>query len=200
LNADEVFYLGSNNTVLSYNIYTYCENNAVIYNDKNGHQIVWEAGLGGNASGAALAFTVAAAWGYTQTLPQPLTIPYSLTIPRVKAKDIAISKTKSIQLPPDDEGQTYYHATTWTSYMSIKQSNLLIGSKFEAYYVFAWLMKPTQLAVNGSGAHTGIIISFKTRAPFQIDNGINNTYTKRFFPLKSVFPGPIAVWDVKVVG
>lgn len=46
----------------------------------------------------------------------------------------------------------------------------------------------------------GVIISFKTNAVFVDDIGIANTKVKKFLPVRSIVPGPIYVWDVKIVG
>ena len=74
------------------------------------------------------------------------------------------------------------------------------GSVWEGGYVFAWRKKPSEYAVKNSGAHLGVIISFKTNAVFVDDIGIANTKVKKFLPVRSIVPGPIYVWDVKIVG
>lgn len=75
-----------------------------------------------------------------------------------------------------------------------------MGSKWEAGYVYAWKFKPSKYAIEQSGAHTGTIISFKTSAPFVDDDGVNSIIKFLFGPVVSLMPGPIAVWDVEIVG
>ena len=74
------------------------------------------------------------------------------------------------------------------------------GSIFEAGHVYAWKSKPSSYAIKNSGAHFGVIISFKTNAPFIKDIGIDNPIVNLFGPVVSAFPGPITVWDVRIVG
>ena len=51
-----------------------------------------------------------------------------------------------------------------------------------------------------SGAHFGVIISFKTNAVFVDDTGIKNPFVKIFKPVVSAIPGDVTVWDVQIVG
>ena len=44
------------------------------------------------------------------------------------------------------------------------------------------------------------MISFKTIAAFEDEHGIDIERVNAFKPVRSVFRGPINVWDVKVVG
>lgn len=76
----------------------------------------------------------------------------------------------------------------------------MYGNKFEGGHVFAWRMKPNKYAIKNSGAHYGVIISFKTNATFMTDSGITNSKVQKYGPVVSVMPGPIAVWDVQIVG
>ena len=41
INADDIAYLGSGGTVVSYNLFTYCKNNPVMLSDPNGHAPEW---------------------------------------------------------------------------------------------------------------------------------------------------------------
>ena len=63
----------------------------------------------------------------------------------------------------------------------------------------AWRMKPDKYAVKNSGAHQGVIISFKTNASFEQDSGIYDPRVTKYGPVVSSRPGPIYVWDVKIV-
>ena len=60
--------------------------------------------------------------------------------------------------------------------------------------------KPGKYAVKNSGAHEGVIISFKTSAAFTVDTGISDPKVLWYAPVVSVAPGPVYVWDVKIVG
>ncbi len=111
------------------------------------------------------------------------------------------TKSEVIALPKQNNGgATYYHVTTLVNANSIKLSQIIYGSTWEGWHVFAWRLKPTRKAVEKSGAHFGVIISFKTNAAFTPDKGIGNAYAQAFLPVVTVFPGPIRVWDVKIVG
>ena len=92
---------------------------------------------------------------------------------------------------------TYYHVTTLESALSIISTGIMYGSKWEGGYVYAWLNKPSKYAIENSGAHMGVIISFKTNAIFSPDSGIENPKAKIYFPVKT--NGPIVVWDVKIL-
>ena len=65
------------------------------------------------------------------------------------------------------------------------------------YYVYAWRSMPDEYAIKNSGAHQGGVISFKTKAAFVSDTGINDPRVKRYRPVKTA--GPIKVWDVQIV-
>ena len=55
INADSVDYLGENKTELSYNLFAYCENNPIIYIDKDGYAVAHIVGGAiGGLSGVAL--------------------------------------------------------------------------------------------------------------------------------------------------
>jgi len=117
----------------------------------------------------------------------------------VKTQEQDIATT---DIPSDDnkKGNTYYHSTTVENAALIASTNTMYGSEFENYYVFAFRKYPNKYAIKNSGAHTGVIISFKTSAIFVRDTGINDIKVKKFGPVVSSRPGPISVWDVKVVG
>ena len=76
----------------------------------------------------------------------------------------------------------------------------MVGSNWEGKYVCAWRRKPNKYAMEYSGARFGTIISFKTNVPFVDDLGILDQKVKKYYPVTSVRPGPITVWDVKIVG
>ena len=86
--------------------------------------------------------------------------------------------------------------TTPENAASIISTGVMYGNKFEGAHIFAWRMKP----IKNSGAHYGVIISFKTNATFMTDSGITNSKVQKYGPVVSVMPGPIAVWDVQIVG
>lgn len=46
----------------------------------------------------------------------------------------------------------------------------------------------------------GGVISFKTNATFVMDPGITDPRVQMFGSVVSTVPGPIAVWDVQIVG
>lgn len=114
---------------------------------------------------------------------------------RTKSKDIApaIPKTKETQ------GQTYYHVTTPENAASIKATGLMKGSAWEGNFVYAWKLKPDKMAIENSGAHLGVVFSFKTNATFTMDPGIDNPKVLKYGPVVSTSPGPIVVWDVQIV-
>ena len=63
------------------------------------------------------------------------------------------------------------------------------------------LANVTKYAVKNSGAHEGVIISFKTSAAFTVDTGISDPKVLLWYaPVVSVASGPVYVWDVKIVG
>ena len=115
-----------------------------------------------------------------------------------KAKDRTIAGTT----PKDkkDQGKTYYHVTTSQNAASIMISGVMTGSPWEGGYVYAWENKPNKYAIENSGAHFGTMISFKTNAAFTRDNGIEDPAVGIYGPVVSSSPGPIAVWDVQIVG
>ena len=75
----------------------------------------------------------------------------------------------------------------------------MTGSSWEGGYVYAWKTKPNKYAIQNSGAHFGVTISFKTNMMFISDSGIDDPLVKRYGPVVSAIPGPVVVWDVKIV-
>ena len=55
-------------------------------------------------------------------------------------------------------------------------------------------------AIDNSGAHKGVVISFQTFEMFVPDVGITDPKVKKYSPVVSVRPGPISVMNVKIVG
>ena len=98
------------------------------------------------------------------------------------------------------DGQTYYHFTTAESAATIQLTGLMYGNSWEGGFVFAWREMPDAYVRKLCGAHDGVLISFKTIAAFEDEHGIDIERVNAFKPVRSVFRGPINVWDVKVVG
>ena len=72
--------------------------------------------------------------------------------------------------------------------------------RWEGGYVFAWENKPSYYAVKNSGARDSYaIISFKTDVKFVKDDGVKHPMAVAYNPVVSIHPGPIKVWDVKIV-
>ena len=90
--------------------------------------------------------------------------------------------------------------TSYDAALKIIDSERLKGSSWEGGHVYAWKRKPSEYAIKNSGAHTGVIISFKTSASFVSDTGITDPNVQKYGPVVSVLPGPVVIWDVKVVG
>ena len=74
----------------------------------------------------------------------------------------------------------------------------MYGSEWEGGYVYAFKRMPNKYAIENSGAHQGVIISFKSDAVFCTDPGIDDPKITKFGPVKA--SGPIVVWDVQIVG
>ena len=100
--------------------------------------------------------------------------------------------------PPSD-GTTYYHVTTPENAAAIMSTGVMVGSTWEGGYVYAWKNNPSDYAIENSGAHTGVTISFKTNTSFVMDTGITDRKVQKYGPVVSVVPGPILVWDVQIV-
>ena len=220
LNADG--YASTGQGLLGYNMYVYCGNDSINKVDPTGRFWIelWE-NLTQSFQQASGYFAVAAGISQVDT-PAPgiadilsvfllaggllycsacatydtITAPTlpSMTIPKAE------ERVEALPLPPTNNGTTYYHVTTPESAFAIKESCVMLGSDWEGGYVYAWKIKPNQYAIDNSGAHTGVIISFKTNATFEADRGISNPRVLIFGPVVSAMPGPIVVWDVEIVG
>lgn len=83
--------------------------------------------------------------------------------------------------------------------LSIINSGYLRGGNWEGGYVYAWKLLPSHYAVNNSGAHKGVIISFETKVAFVADVGIVDPLVKLCMPVVSLLPGPIPIENVKIV-
>ena len=81
----------------------------------------------------------------------------------------------------------------------IKGSGMMIGDTWEGGFVYAWKTQPNKYAIKNSGAHFGVILSFKTNATFSMDTGIVDPKVQMYGPVVSNFPGPIYVWDVQIL-
>ena len=125
----------------------------------------------------------------TITAPAP-----TISIPKVEEKD------EVIPAPPPSNGTTYYHVTTPDNAAAIMATGVMTGSKWESGYVYAWKTNPSKYAIENSGAHMGVTISFKTSASFVMDTGITDPKVQMYGPVVSTVPGPIVVWDVQIVG
>ena len=139
--------------------------------------------------GAALLTVGAIGYGIYQAAQAP-----SISVPKVEEKDAVIPA------PPPSNGDTYYHVTTPENAAAIMATGVMTGSKWEGEYVYAWKTKPSKYAIENSGAHTGVIISFKTSTSFVMDTGITDPKVQMYGPVVSTVPGPIVVWDVQIVG
>ena len=215
INADG--YVSTGQGILSYNMFAYCGNEPVNRTDSTG--CFWEY-LGSLFKEAAPVYagcaTAAAADG-----PLPFGDIIALATAAVLTvgvlgqavydasfrRSIPISATKEKEIvsakPPHDKsgGQVYYHVTSAQNAAIIMSTGVMLGSKWEAGYVFAWKAKPSKWAIKFSGAYSSnVIISFKTQASFVADTGIENPKVKQYFPVVSARPGPIYVWDVQIVG
>ena len=94
------------------------------------------------------------------------------------------SKTNAITLTNDNQtnGHIYYHATSSEKAAEIRATNMIKGSKFEGYYVFAWKAKPDKKALKYSGAYScEVLITFKTDVPFEPDYGITDKNLQNIF-------------------
>ena len=206
INADSVLH----NSFLGYNQYAYCYNSPIAYVDTNGNSAqaafeVWTTGAAPlSAVDGLLPIGDIIYWGgvlilgaiyifSTVTADNP-----PLTYEKVDVKVEEKEKTKET-LPPKFD-QTYYHVTTMANAMSIISKGMMMGSEYEGGYVYAWKTRPSKYAIENSGAHNGVIISFKTNVAFVKDNGIVDPKVQAYGPVVSTRPGPILVWNVTIVG
>ena len=219
LNADA--YVSTSQGILGNNMFAYCGNNPVNREDAYGY--MWGAVpiLPALAKYKAVYAGFAAATVVDGPLPVVdvvvaaaaivfSTIVIGIDIYESYSKQDSVSESKVdekveekeevIYGPPKPEAPTYYHSTTLYNALSIKTSGIMYGSKWEGGFVYAWKFPPTKRAVKNSGARRGAIISFKTAASFSLDTGIEDKSALMYGPLVSDRPGPIYVWDVKIVG
>ena len=198
INADG--YINANSDIIGYNMYAYCSNNPVNFVDPKG----------GFAEALAVSFFAKLAAGFVAVAPVVAVVVLAVAVVATTASLVytavennkaekAEEKEKEAAIQREGQSQTYYHITTPEAAAAIMASGVMIGSPWESGYVFAWRQYPDTYAVENSGAHFGVIISFSTSAYFSEDNGIEDEDDiKKYGPVKSL--GPIQVWDVKVVG
>ena len=221
LNADG--HSDENLGILGMNLFLYCGNNPINYIDLNGE---FAAAVGAVAAGSAAIpgfgwvvagaiLTVAAVVGAVTLASEATWGNTALQLPQIKRKNNIIPfppvvpspsrEPQPVPAPKSDKnekpkGNVYYHVTTPQNAMLIWASGALVGSSYEGGYVFAWKSKPSQKAIKLSGArYAGAIISFRTNAAFERDPGIDDSYLLRFGPVRSCSPGPITIWDIKVL-
>ena len=225
INADGV--IGANQDLTSYNLYAYCGNNPINRADSDGQAwwhialacvavvalcaITIVAAPAVAAAAASIGIvTTASAVATTAATVGCLAIGIGLvstgaaiaeTMPKVTAPSWSKSKAKEkeevIPSKPSRGGKTYYHVTTPENATLIKTTGIMTGSSWEGGHVFAWENKPSKYAIENSGAHQGVIISFKTNVSFVKDDGIKNPKVTKYNPVVSAVPGPITVWDRK---
>ena len=212
INADGLISTGTG--VLGYNMFAYCNNNPIMYSDSTGMSMVLDnkgmmlGSYGGGSVGATGGGLLTLVFLWISSLIKSTSSPAvdpapsipSTSVPKDREEDTAIAEEKTIADTSPKGGTTYYHVTTLESALSIQSTNIMYGGALEGGYVFAWRMKPNKYAVKNSGAHPGVIISFKTNAAFCDDNGIDDPRVSKFMPVVSVSKGPICVWDVQIVG
>ena len=204
INADG--YTSTGKGILGYNMYTYCSNNPIVHMDYTGEYevSVLKRDIGMPLAGACCIiimqplFTnmIEAIQGLADTVSG---ITFERTYERAETKEEA--KAEAITIPkPENYGTTYYHVTTPANAAIIATSGTMIGSTWEAGYVYAWKMIPSKYAIKHSGANYGVIISFKTNASFSRDTGITDPRVQIYGPVVTNRPGPIDVWDVQIIG
>ncbi|MDE6625519.1 MAG: hypothetical protein K2K56_03995 [Lachnospiraceae bacterium] len=109
---------------------------------------------------------------------------------REEEKATAVDIAKEEQ----EDGNTYYHATSVQNAALIVATCVLIGSIHEGGFVFAWRTCPNRRALRLSGARDAkVIIKFTTKASFISDWGISDPYVKAFGPVQSYLPGPVKI-------
>jgi len=198
------------------NMFAYCMNNPVNMTDETGEAaiaaalgVVFGVVLGVAAKATAIGVEVGAAAIAAVVFAELTNRVIGTTvgiadhiIEKIKEKTKENVKEKADAIPSQRQsgGTTYYHVTTLENANEIIRTRTLKGSKWEGGYVCAWEMKPSEYAIENSGAHTGVIISFKTKASFVADTGITDPRIRLYGPVVSLFPGPILVEDVKIVG
>ena len=178
-------------------MYSYCVFNPVNMVDPTGEEAVAIA-----IGGIAFAF-ISAAMVLTQPqVQQGISNSIDSVVNDILSKVSAKSRAseKDVALPPSQLGTTYYHVTTMENAATIVTNGVLNGSKWEGGYVYAWKNKPDKYAINNSGAHKGVILSFKTASSFVPDRGIKDPAVLLYGPVVSAAPGPVIIWDIQIVG
>ena len=215
INADE--YAATGQGFTGNNMFAYCGNNPVMFIDKNGNLISHPAVLGGAIAAGlivaallCLAITIypsndrtddsfGTGFGNDATIRFPtFEIPKAEEAPRVESPSIAVPE---VETDKDNKYRTYYHVTTKSAAEMIIKSGMLIGDIWEGGYVFVWGLKPNAFAIKnaGIGKKGQVIIAFETDAAFENDPGIKNPEIIFYQPLRSVFPGPVIIKNVRVV-
>ena len=195
INADG--YASTGQGLLGCNMYAYCGNNPVNYIDSDGEfPVAIGAGVATVAAVAALCALAAEAASEVfedvyRFIAKSKTKSFSET--DSKEKEIEVTGNSRPTIP------TYYQITTMDNALKIKSSNTLLGNKWEAGLIYAWREYPNRYAQKYSGAHFGVIISFKTSTAFISDTGIKDPKVRSCGPVVSARPGPIAVWDVQIL-
>ena len=196
INADG--YASTGQGLLGCNMYAYCGNNPVNYIDSDGEFLV---AIG---AGVATVAAVAALCALAAEAASEVCKDVYRFIAKSKTKSFfeIDSKEKEIEVTGNSRptAPTYYHVTTMENALAIQASKIMQGNKWAAGLVHAWRLYPSKKALKQSGAHFGVIISFKTNTAFVKDTKIiENSIIDIFSPVVSCRPGPIAVWDVQIV-
>ena len=120
--------------------------------------------------------------------------------PWQKSKEEEKATAIDIAKEEQEDGRTYYHATSVEGAALIVASGCLIGSEWEGNHVFVWRMPPNKKALKLSGAYSAkVIVRFQCKAAFVDDIGIVDPYVRQFGPLKSYFPGPIKISNIVIM-
>ena len=218
LNADS--FAGTSQGVTGFNMFAYCGNNPVSRIDSEGTfflELLLGASLAKIVIGAVAAlgtatilslpevqkglseFSEAVVTG-VENIGSAITDAFSSSSTIAQSDSKAESKDIALPMPPPGPSTTYYHSTTAEVAAIIMSTNTMLGSPWEGGFVFAWKQKPNKYAIDNSGAHTGVIIAFETTAPFTQDPGIDDPKVNVFGPVRSCYPGPISVRNVRIVG
>ena len=209
INADG--YINANGDMLGFNMFAYCSNNPVMYLDYSGQFAILGIALTSDTlfkiiTSVIIAIAAIDAISSAQS-SDGITIFPPVSVPEFRKKELSVpipkvqEKEKDITIHPPANGTTYYHVTSRENALNIISTGILMGSRYEGGYVFAWKIRPDKKAVCASGAYNNeVIIAFETQAPFERDPGIRNVHALRFLPVRSVMPGPVFVRNVRIVG